>query len=292
MIIRTASVAMLVILGMVLAAPAHAGESPDGAWVVRLESPFVREQPAWMPLRIDLEIAGGKPVQAVASAIHLNLNWHPVDVTGLRVADGRLTGSLAVTFQADDYDKATVAAANAKQPDAGRHVKDSFAGLPPQVLAVDIPLGAITGAAPGSAKIEKDVVNPRQKPLTVAARVWRPVPAVAGAPRYVEFQIVRWDNTFSTRGENYDSQNYGALLLRCILLPDGSTRDWTCLWGIHRSSLQFADLLWSVENAKVTLTQGELSGTFDLTPTKDEKLRGGILPKQPLTARLKVRLIG
>ena len=274
-------------------------ESPDGAWVVRLESPFVREQPRWMPLRIDLEIAGGKPVQAVASAIHLNVNWHTVDVTGLRLADGRLTGSLAVSFQADDFDKATVAAANAKQPDAGRHVKDSFAGLPPQVIAVDLPLGAITGAAPGTAKIDKDVVNPRQKPLTVAARAWRPVPAVAGAPRYVEFQIVRWDNTLSARGETtYDSQNYGALLLRCILLPDGSTRDWTCLWGMNRSSLQFADLLWSVENAKVTLTQGELSGTFDLTPTKDEKLRGiphpayGALPTQPLAVRLKARLIG
>ena len=105
----------------VSAVSALKAESPDGAWVVRLESPFVREQPAWTPLRIDLEIAGGKPVQAVASAIHLNLNWHPVDVTGLRLADGRLTGSLAVNFQADDFEKAAIAAANAKQPDASRH---------------------------------------------------------------------------------------------------------------------------------------------------------------------------
>jgi|GEM_PF-6582919 len=264
-------------------------ESPDGAWVVRLESPFVREQPAWMPLRIDLEIAGGKPVQAVASAIHLNLNWHPVDVSGLRLEAGRLTGSLAVSFQADDYEKAAIAAGNAKQPDASRHVKDSFAGLPPQVLAVDIPLGTITGAAPGTAKFEKDVVNPRQKPLTVAARAWRPVPVATGAPRHVEFQIVRWDSFNQTN--IYDGQQFGALLLRCTLLPDGSTRDWICLQGPERYQLQTADLLWSVENARVTLNRGELSGTFDLAPTKDEKLRGN-LPKQPLTARLKARLIG
>ncbi len=77
----------------------YAGESPDGAWVVRLESPFVKDLPAWMPLRIDLEIAGGKRVQAMASAIHLNLNWHSVDVSGLRLEGGRHTGSLTVTFQ-------------------------------------------------------------------------------------------------------------------------------------------------------------------------------------------------
>jgi hypothetical protein len=55
---------------------------------VRLEALFVKEQPKWMPLRIDLEIAGGKPVQAVAGAIRLNLNWHPVDVTGLLWQEG------------------------------------------------------------------------------------------------------------------------------------------------------------------------------------------------------------
>jgi len=87
----------------------------------------------------------------VASAIHLNLTWHPVDVTGLRLADGRLTGSLAVSFQADDCEKAAVAASNAKQPDVSRHGKDRFAGLPPQIIAVDVPLGSITGAAPGTA---------------------------------------------------------------------------------------------------------------------------------------------
>jgi hypothetical protein len=174
------------LLAFCLAVPAtRAGESPDGAWVVRLESPFVKEQPLWMPLRIDLEIAGGKPVQAVASAIHLNMTWHPVDVSGLRLTDGRLSGSLAVSFQSDDNVKAGVAAANAAQPDASRHVKDPRAGLPAQVIAVDIPLGTITGAAPGTAKIEKDVLSGGQKQLTVAARAWRPIPAVAGAPRYM-----------------------------------------------------------------------------------------------------------
>jgi hypothetical protein len=157
-------------LAVLLAIPAaRAGESPDGAWVVRLESPFAKEQPQWMPLRIDLEIADGKPVQAVASGIHLNLTWHPVDVTGLRLADGHLTGSLAVTFQSDDNEKAAiVASANAAKA-VGR-LKDRYADLPAQVIAVDIPLGTITGAAPGTAKIGKDVLQRDPKPLTVAAR--------------------------------------------------------------------------------------------------------------------------
>ncbi len=279
-----------------LAVPAtHAGESPDGAWVVRLEAPFVKELPAWMPLRIDLEIAGGKPVQAVASAIHLNLNWHPMDVSGLRLEGGRLTGSLAVNFQSDDYLKAGIAA-SAKAPNPVDRAKDPFAGLPAQVLAVDIPLGTITGAAPGTVMIKNDVLpgatalSRGQKSLTVAARAWRPISAAAGAPRYVEFQIARW-NTNSLRSVCYDGMNFGSLLLRCSLLPDGSTRDWICLEGPERYTLQNADLLWSVENAKVTLNGGELNGTFDLTPTKDEKLRGN-LPKQPLAACLKARLIG
>jgi hypothetical protein len=124
------TLALIGSLALGLAIPAaRAGESPDGAWVVRLESPFQREQPQWLPLRVDLEIADGKPVQAVASAIHLNLAWHPVDVTGLRLAAGRLTGSLAVSFQSDDNEKAAIAAANAKQPDASRHGKDRFAAL-------------------------------------------------------------------------------------------------------------------------------------------------------------------
>jgi len=186
------------LLAVFLAVPAaHAGESPDGAWVVRLEAPFVKELPAWMPLRIDLEIAGGKPVQAMASAMHLNLNWHSVDVSGLRLTDGRLTGSLAVSFQSDDHVKADIVA-SANAPNPVDRAKDPYAELPAQVLAVDIPLGTITGAAPGTATIEKDVVNKGQKQLTVAARAWRPVPAAAGAPRYVEFQIERW-HTFNLR---------------------------------------------------------------------------------------------
>ena len=83
--------------------------------------------------------------------------------------------------------------------------------------------------------------------------------------------------------------------MRCSLFPDGSTRDWICLEGPARYLLMTADLLWSVENAKVTLIQGELSGTFDLASTKDEKLRecasknAGFprtpLPEQPLDRR-------
>jgi len=57
------TLALIGLLALGLAASsARAGESLDGAWVVRLECPFVKEQPQWMPLRIDLEIAGGKPV--------------------------------------------------------------------------------------------------------------------------------------------------------------------------------------------------------------------------------------
>lgn len=297
-------------LAVLLAVPAAvAGESPDGAWVVRLEAPFVKEQPAWMPLRIDLEIVGGKPVRAVASGIHLNLNWHPVDVTDLRLEAGRLTGSLAVTFQGDDFEKAAIVASAdaAKQAD---RLKDRFSGLPAQAIAVDIPLGTITGPlgtitgplgtltgpAPGAATIEKDVLQRDPKPLTVAARAWRPVPAAAGAPRYVEFQILRWDS-FQRTGL-YDGQQFGALLLRCALLPDGSTRDWICLQGPERYLLQTADLLWSVENARVSLNRGELTGTFDLAPTRAEKLRAAAkdrinpLPEQPLPVRLTARLIG
>jgi len=279
------------LLAVFLAVPAtHAGESPDGAWVLRLESPFVKDQPRWIPLRIDLEIADGKPVQAVARAIHFNLAWHPVDVSGLRLADGRLTGSLAVTFQ--DQEKA-----------GGCQVPlPVVAGLPAQAMTVDIPLGTITGAAPGTATIEKDVVNKGQKPLTVAARAWRPVPAAAGAPRYVEFEIVRWD-TITPSGGVYmqDGQSGNALLLRCTLLPDGSTRDWICLQGPQRETMNTADLLWSVENVQVALTRGELSGTFNLAPTKDENLRAAVrgnrnkftpLPEQALPVRLKARLIG
>ncbi len=275
-------------------------ESPDGAWVLRLEAPFVKDLPAWMPLRIDLEIAGGKPVQAVASAIHLNLNWHSVDVTGLRLEGGRLSGSLAVTFQSDDYEKGVVAA-SAKAPNPRDRGKDRFAGLPAQVIAVDIPLGTITGAAPGTAKIE---VSGGKKQLTVAARAWRPIPAAAGAPRSVEFQILQWDaikpRQRSAIESRHASQTYGALLLRGILLPDGSTRDWICLQAPVFHYVQSADLLWSVENAKITLNQGDLSGAFDLVPTKDEKLRALArgepkftpLPEQALAVRLKARLIG
>ena len=304
---RRSTLTLVGLLAVCLVVPAvRAAESPDGAWVVRLEAPFVKALPAWMPLRIDLEIAGGKPVQAMASAIHLNLNWHPVDVSGLRLEGGRLTGSLAVSFQSDDHVKAGVAA-SANAPNPRDRAKDPFAEFQPQNMAVDIPLGTITGAAPGTAKIEKDVVisgvptalNRGQKQLTVAARAWRQVPAAAGAPRYVEFQIERW-NTINSRADTYDGQQVGTLLLRCTLLPDGSTRDWICLQGARREAMETADVLWSVENAKVTLTQGELSGTFDLAPTKDEKLRafakgdtkGFPLPEQPLAARLKARLIG
>ncbi len=268
----------------------HAGESPDGAWVLRLEAPFVKELPAWMPLRIDLEIAGGKPVQAVASAMHLNLNWHSVDVTGLRLEGGRLSGSLAVTFQSDDNVKASIAA-SAKAPNPRDRGKDPFAGMPAQVIAVDIPLGTITGAAPGTAALKQG-----QKQLTVAARAWRPIPAAAGAPRYVEFLIERW-STINPTSDSYDAMNVGTLLLRCTLLPDGSTRDWVCLDGPERYALELADLRWSVENAKVTLTQGELSGTFDLMPSRDKHISAGgkkfyQLPEQTLAVRLKARLIG
>jgi organic radical activating enzyme len=56
-----------------------------------------------------LYVKDGKPTQAIATAIHLNNNWYPVDLTNLRLADGRCSGSLAVTFRADDYERAAMA---------------------------------------------------------------------------------------------------------------------------------------------------------------------------------------
>ncbi len=79
---------------------------------------------------------------------------------GLAGRSGRLTGSLPVSFQGDDNEKAAVVAtANASK--AVDRLKDRYAGLPAQAIAVDIPSGTITGASPRSRNTaKKPIVAP------------------------------------------------------------------------------------------------------------------------------------
>jgi hypothetical protein len=276
------------------------GPIPDGAYVLRIEAPFAKGLPDWLPLRVNLTVQDGQPVQAAATAIHVNNTWYPVDLGGLRLADGRFTGQIAVTFRADDYETAAVAA-GAAQPEARKRVNDRYAGLPAQVIAVDCPVGEMAGPAPGKAAWEKDLLNARSTAGGAPVRAW---PAPAPDPRqalYAEFQLMRWDDQ-TTKTEIFDGMTTGgALLLRCAI-RDGVAGNWTCLQGPERYAHQFDDLIWRVEEARVTFDAGRLEGGFLLAPTADalarEKQSGdgkgkfARLPERPLRVKLSARLVG
>jgi hypothetical protein len=287
----------VLLLASLLMAAKWAGGAEE-AYVLRLESPFVREQPQWLPLRIELTVQDGKPARAMATAIHLNQTWYPVEVGALRLAEGRFTGTVSVAFRADDYERAAIAA-TASNPDARRRGQDRYAGLPPQVITLDIPVSGLEQAAPGRATFETDVLNQRQKPVPIAARAWRPPPPARGAPLFAEFQMLRWD-TVSTGSGLFDGQaTGGALLLRCTI-RDGQAGDWICLQGPERYSLQTADLIWRVEDAQVTLNGAAFAGTLNLVATSDEAIRKQVagnskyakLPDGPVRVRLAAQVIG
>ena len=201
------------------AADLRAAQVPlhEGAYVLRIEAPFAKGLPDWLPLRVNLTVKDGKPAQAAATAIHLNNTWYPVDLGGLRLDGGRFTGQIAVGFRADDYETAAVAA-GAALPDARKRVKDRCAGLPAQVIAVNCPMGDMTGPAPGKAAWEKDVLNGRSVTGSAPVRAWRTPALDPQSAIHAEFQLMRWDDK-TTATEVFDGMSYGGALPRSSGTP-------------------------------------------------------------------------
>ncbi len=273
---------------LALTAASCPGADPDGGYVIRLEAPFSNAIPDWLPLRLEVNVAGGKPVQAVATAIHRNRSAHPVDLSGLQLAGGRFTGTATVAFHSDDYQRA----------------RGQTVSVPAQVLTLDVPVGAVSGAAPGSVTWDKDVDNARGKPGRAPGRAWRVTQPNGSQTQYAEFQIMRWDDRSPIPGKNAGGQldgmlYQGALLLRCTI-RNGVASDWICLQAPERYLHDKADLFWKVEGAQVTFADGKLTGSLNLAGTDDQALRElatthpkyAALPGKPLPVTITAQVIG
>jgi len=269
--------------------------SGDGDYLIGIEAPFAQEASNWLPLRISVKVKNGKPADAFATAMQLNVAWHPVDVSALTFADNAFSGEAKVAFRRDEYQVATAAIREKK---TGQPSIDAFTGITPQAIKINCPVGTVMGTAPGEAVFEKDVFNNRvRKPTSTKVRISRDRSPDARNARYLELQIIRWAE--DARAGCYDGM-YGnaSLLVRCAI-RDGKSEGFIVLQGPERYALQYADLAWSVPAGALQWVGDTLAGELTLAPSEDASVRKGInsqnwhpLPAQSLQVKIEAKVIG
>ncbi len=264
----------------------------DGAYVLRVEAPFASTAPAWLPLRVSVQVTGGKPVAAFATAQQLNVTWHEVDVSDVQFSENRFTGALGLRLRRDDIQQSDAERAIAN-PKPNWRYSDGFMGFTSQTLRISCPVGTVTGAAPGEASWDKDLLG-RTPPGTAKARAWRETVADDQQTRHVELFLLRWTDT--AKGGSYDAMYGSASLLLRGVLTNGQAPKLIALQATERYQMQFADLLWQVPESALQVDGASVRGSAVLVP--NEELRGKLmptfhpLPAKPVRMSLEGRLIG
>jgi len=123
---------------------------PNGAYILKIERPFVKAPASWLPLRVTVQFKDGQGTTGGAFSTQFNNCWHPVDAAKLRLADSKISGELVVDFHYDSWEKYChylngLTPKKAHKPHRPERVAVA--------ILVDCPVVAepFAGAAPGSA---------------------------------------------------------------------------------------------------------------------------------------------
>ena len=250
----------------------------DATYIIKLERPFEKETPTWLPLRITVGFKDGKGVGGGAFSTQFNNCWHAVDAGKLRLADGRLSGEMAVTFRHDAVERHK--AADDRLPPATRKKIHAYhhSGRPEtvvQTIALDVPLGhePAAGAAPGTARWEKDLTRePRWqgRPSAAPARAWAAPRAETTRPMYVELQLESW--SIDPKRSNVDTIDGDSVILLRGRMEKGRLSEVTALGTMTRGSPNF-DRLWTVAASDLRFDGASLRGQVTLNGMKDPVLK-------------------
>jgi len=253
----------------------HAADSPridpNGSVCLRLENPVQKEDPVWVPLHLDIALKDGKPAAGTAFATRLNYTSHPVDVSKLKLADGRLTGEVTVTFAWDDPQRQ--AEANSKAKIAERNVKPAWPNGVAQVLVVDCPVTDLLGPATGTVSWTAQTAPSVGKAGVVPARAWADASVDDAKPVYFEFILGSW-SPIGAKNNSMDSLPGASTVLVRGVARGGKVTDVICLQAPERYAMNSADLVWSVTDSALTLERGTLAGRITMKANKDVKIPG------------------
>lgn len=288
------AVASFLAIAAPLAPAAPVPAAADGDYLLRMEAPYARESPQWLPLDVQVRVKDGKPVEAFATAQQFNVTWHEVDVSGLKLEANAFAGEVKVAFRRDDFQAAAFVAAK------GKVKHDPFPnGLTPQPISIRCPIGTVTGSAPGEATCEQNLLHfQKRKPPAPKARAWREATPDPAKPRYIEFYLPRWAD--DGKPGTYDGMYGNASVLIRGTIVNGKVQDLTALQGPERYQLQYADLVWSIPQSDLKLDGDKLSGEVTLAPSSDSAVRDVVnkrfswhpLPDSKVKLQIQGKVIG
>ncbi|GDY12876.1 hypothetical protein LBMAG53_17540 [Planctomycetota bacterium] len=288
----------------------HAADTPqidpNGSICLRLENPAQKEDPLWVPLHLDIALKDGRPSVGTAFATRFNFASHPVDVTKLTLASGRLSGEVTVAFSWDDAQRQ--AAENFKQKLQERDTSPQWKSGTTQVLQVDCPITDLLSSASGTMSWTAVSVPVSNKPGSAPARAWIDASVELAKPVHFEFMLGSWSPT-GARNASMDSMPGASTVLVRGVARAGKVSELICLQGVERYMMHSADLVWSVTESALTLERGALTGRMTITANKATKVRamigestiasiiesgkkGAPLPDAPVSLNLAGTLVG